>query len=380
MGLSPIFLHHFSCSLRAISLVPRLSSLCFEDFELELWLDLRSCLPDPWSEWPELLECDLLWASEWYQELSRRGRSSLAESSYLLQAARPRLSKSSGFGKFRQTDFTADFNFGGGVGVSGSLMQVEIGPCWTAGLQLWKRPRRVWHHWNGHTLAQLLPTGGSYSFSFSPPMAIPNTWLLCLGQGNPGRTPSGLQVGAGWFQQTGWPVNTWPIPLLSAPSVVPGVGPAQSGVWPRPFWNTGWGWPVPPPKGFGALSGWQTSAVRLGLTGSCIPGSAFVSPVPPVWWTAGLNPEGEWVPPCGYLARLMLRRPLHPVPGRQWPILPEWFRLPGCQYWCHLCYHCILENVSLEGSRPGVHSGPSTNSSYGRYSLNWGSASTSSSG
>ena len=31
----------------------------------------------------------------------------------------------------------------------------------------------------------------------------------------------------------GRPVNTWAIPLLSAPSVVLGVAPAQSGVWPK---------------------------------------------------------------------------------------------------------------------------------------------------
>ena len=48
-----------------------------------------------------------------------------------------------------------------------------------------------------------------------------------------------------------------------------------------------------PLKGLGALSGWQTSAVRLGLSGGCVPGSVFVSPVPPVWQTAGLDPEGE---------------------------------------------------------------------------------------
>ena len=48
-----------------------------------------------------------------------------------------------------------------------------------------------------------------------------------------------------------------------------------------------------PPKESGALSGWQTSAVHLGLTGGCVPASAFVSPIPPVWRTAGLNLEGE---------------------------------------------------------------------------------------
>ena len=76
-------------------------------------------------------------------------------------------------------------------------LQVEIEPCQTAGFQFWKRPRRVWHHWTGRALARLLPMGGSYSFTFSPPVAIPNAWLLCLGQGDPGRTPSGPQVGAG---------------------------------------------------------------------------------------------------------------------------------------------------------------------------------------
>ena len=50
---------------------------------------------------------------------------------------------------------------------------------------------------------------------------------------------------------------------------------------------------MPPPKGSGALSSWQISAVRLGLSGGCVPGSAFVSPVPPAWRTAELNPEGE---------------------------------------------------------------------------------------
>ena len=50
---------------------------------------------------------------------------------------------------------------------------------------------------------------------------------------------------------------------------------------------------MPPPMELGALSGWWTSAVRLGLTGGYVPVSAFVSPVPPVWRTAGLNPEAE---------------------------------------------------------------------------------------
>ena len=74
---------------------------------------------------------------------------------------------------------------------------VENGPCQIAGLQLWKCPRRARHHWTGRALAQLLPTGRSYSFSFSPPVAVPNAWLLCLGQGDLSMIPSGLQVGAG---------------------------------------------------------------------------------------------------------------------------------------------------------------------------------------
>ena len=76
-------------------------------------------------------------------------------------------------------------------------LQVEIGPCRTAGFQLWKRPRRVQHHLTGRTLARLLPTDGSYSFAFSPPVAVPNAWLLCPGQDDPGWTPSGPQVGVG---------------------------------------------------------------------------------------------------------------------------------------------------------------------------------------
>ena len=124
MGLSTIFLYLFSHSLRAISLVPMLSSLCFEDFGLGFWPDLRSCLLDPRSEWPELLtvvEHGLSWVSARCWELSCCDRSSFSESSYLLRAAGPRPSKSSGFGKFRRTNFTADFNFGGGVVASGSL-------------------------------------------------------------------------------------------------------------------------------------------------------------------------------------------------------------------------------------------------------------------
>ena len=76
-------------------------------------------------------------------------------------------------------------------------LQVEIGPCQIASFQLWKRPRRVRHHWTSRALARLLPVGGSYSFTFSPLVAIPNTWLLCPGQDDPGWTPSGPQVGVG---------------------------------------------------------------------------------------------------------------------------------------------------------------------------------------
>ena len=61
----------------------------------------------------------------------------------------------------------------------------------------WKCPRRVRHHCAGRALAGLLPMGVSYSFTFSPPVAIPNVWLLCLGQDDLGWTPSGPQVGAG---------------------------------------------------------------------------------------------------------------------------------------------------------------------------------------
>ena len=51
---------------------------------------------------------------------------------------------------------------------------------------LGKRPRRVQHHWSGRTLARLLPTGRSYSFAFSPPVAVPNAWVLCLWWDDPG--------------------------------------------------------------------------------------------------------------------------------------------------------------------------------------------------
>ena len=46
-------------------------------------------------------------------------------------------------------------------------------------------------------------------------------------------------------------------------------------------------------KGSGALSGWQISAVRPELSGSCVPESVFVSLILPAWQTAELNPEGE---------------------------------------------------------------------------------------
>ena len=44
--------------------------------------------------------------------------------------------------------------------------------------------------------AQLLPMAGATPSLFSS-VAVPNTWLLCLGQGDPSMIPSGLQVGAG---------------------------------------------------------------------------------------------------------------------------------------------------------------------------------------
>ena len=41
------------------------------------------------------------------------------------------------------------------------------------------------------------PRGGSYSFSSFPPVAVPDAWLLCPGQGDSSVIPSGVQVGAG---------------------------------------------------------------------------------------------------------------------------------------------------------------------------------------
>ena len=118
-GFSTIFLYHFSCSLRAVNLANMLSS-CLEDPGWGLWLDLKSCLPNPRWERLEPLstvpERSLLWVSARCQEPSRRSRSS-----YLLQAASPRPSSSSGSGNFRRTDFTTDFNFGVDARVSGLL-------------------------------------------------------------------------------------------------------------------------------------------------------------------------------------------------------------------------------------------------------------------
>ena len=76
-------------------------------------------------------------------------------------------------------------------------LEVEIKPCRAADSQLGKCPRRVQHHWSGRALARLLPVGGSYSFAFSPPVAVPNAWLLCLRRDDLGWTPSGSQVGVG---------------------------------------------------------------------------------------------------------------------------------------------------------------------------------------
>ena len=52
----------------------------------------------------------------------------------------------------------------------------------------------------------------------------------------------------------------------------------------------------------GALSGWWTSAVHLGLTNGYAPGSAFESPVPPAWPTAGLNLGGGEFHPMDILS------------------------------------------------------------------------------
>ena len=56
------------------------------------------------------------------RDLSHHGQSSLvAPSSYLLRVAGPKLSRFSGLGRFRHTDFTIDFSLGVGSGGSGSL-------------------------------------------------------------------------------------------------------------------------------------------------------------------------------------------------------------------------------------------------------------------
>ena len=99
------------------------------------------------------------------------------------------VSATSGKPTLRQTSTSAR--------VSQPPTYLEIEPCRTANSQLWKHPRRVQHHWSGHVLARLLPAGRSYSFAFSPPGAVPNVWLLCLGRDDLGWTPSGCQVGAG---------------------------------------------------------------------------------------------------------------------------------------------------------------------------------------
>ena len=92
---------------------------------------------------------------------------------------------------YRQTSTSAE------VSEPLAHLEVEIEPCQTADSQLGKRPRRVQHHWSSHALARLLPAGGSYSFAFSPLVAVPNAWLLCLGWDDLGWTPSGSQVGVG---------------------------------------------------------------------------------------------------------------------------------------------------------------------------------------
>ena len=125
MGLSTIFLYFFSRSLRAISLAPMLSSLCLEDPELgarrtsghafqtpgrndlNLYLLCRStvCCGRRHGVGNYLAVADPLWQSH----------------HICSEQLGPGFPKSSGFGKFRLTDFTTDFNFDVGAGASGSL-------------------------------------------------------------------------------------------------------------------------------------------------------------------------------------------------------------------------------------------------------------------
>ena len=97
----------------------------------------------------------------------------------------------SGGPTLRQTSTSAE------VSEPPAHLEVEIKPCQAANSQLGTGPRTVQYHWSGHALAPLPPTGRSYSFTFSPPVAIPDAWLLCLGRDDPGWTPSGSQAGAG---------------------------------------------------------------------------------------------------------------------------------------------------------------------------------------
>ena len=76
-------------------------------------------------------------------------------------------------------------------------LEVEIKPCQAADSQLGRCPRRVQHHWSSRALAPLPPAGGSYSFAFSPPVAVQDAWLLCLGWDDLDWTPSRSQAGAG---------------------------------------------------------------------------------------------------------------------------------------------------------------------------------------
>ena len=131
-GFSTIFLYHFSHSFRANNLAPKLSSFLGLLAGALTRLPAMSTGPTV-GTWSELLsavpERNLLWwesfgwteVSAWCWDLSRHGRSSFGSSSYLLRAAGPKLSRFSGLGRLRRTDFTTNLSLGEGSGGSGSL-------------------------------------------------------------------------------------------------------------------------------------------------------------------------------------------------------------------------------------------------------------------
>ena len=146
-------------------------------------------------------------------------------------------------------------------------------------------------------------------------------------------------------------MNTWAISLLPAPSVVPGVAPAQSGVWPKLFWKH-----------------WLREART---TSEGVRGIIWLADLCSTSWTIwrlrswicfcishSTCMANCWVKPGrGVSSTLRVSCPADveatAPPGSGLAvteILPEWFGPPGCQYWCHLCYHCIPENISSEGS------------------------------